>query len=183
LPCIQHIQIFFWRHWGLNSCLPGRCSYHLSHSTSPLSFLLKQIIESNISGYWHIWEFHSVVFLNWKHFINQFIFSVSKHCFHNIISFFLLVQSYAFSIFLNCCAGEYIVAFMKVLSVYRIYYIWIHPLHHSLFFFFHFSFIIHMCIQGLVHFSPLPPPPPLPPTPPPPAPPLNTPQKLFCPYL
>jgi hypothetical protein len=31
------------------------------------------------------------------------------------------------------------------------------------FFFFHFSFIIHMCIQGLVHFSPLPPPPPLPP--------------------
>jgi hypothetical protein len=32
-------------------------------------------------------------------------------------------------------------------------------------FFFHFSFIIHMCIQGLVHFSPLPPPPPLPPTP------------------
>jgi hypothetical protein len=35
----------------------------------------------------------------------------------------------------------------------------------SLFFFFHFSFIIHLCIQGLVHFSPLPPPPPLPPTP------------------
>jgi hypothetical protein len=32
-----------------------------------------------------------------------------------------------------------------------------------------FSFIIHMCIQGLVHFSPLPPPPPLPPTPPPPS--------------
>jgi hypothetical protein len=25
------------------------------------------------------------------------------------------------------------------------------------FFFFHFSFIIYMCIQGLVHFSPLPP--------------------------
>jgi hypothetical protein len=24
-----------------------------------------------------------------------------------------------------------------------------------IFFFFHFSFIIHMCIQGLVHFSPL----------------------------
>jgi hypothetical protein len=36
--------------------------------------------------------------------------------------------------------------------------------------FFHFSFIIHMCIQGLAHFSPLPPPPPLPPTPPPPLP-------------
>jgi cbb3-type cytochrome oxidase subunit 1 len=35
------------------------------------------------------------------------------------------------------------------------------------FIFFHFSFIIHMCIQGLVHFSPLPPPPALPPTPPP----------------
>jgi hypothetical protein len=33
-------------------------------------------------------------------------------------------------------------------------------------FFFPFSFIIHTCIQGLVHFSPLPPPPPLPPTPP-----------------
>jgi hypothetical protein len=31
-----------------------------------------------------------------------------------------------------------------------------------------FSFI-HMCIQGLGHFSPLPPPPPLPPTPPPPS--------------
>jgi hypothetical protein len=41
----------------------------------------------------------------------------------------------------------------------------------SLIFFFHFSFIIHMCIQGLVHFSPLPPPPPLPPAPPPPSPP------------
>jgi hypothetical protein len=39
------------------------------------------------------------------------------------------------------------------------------------FYFFSFSFIIHMCIQGLVHFSPLPPPPPLPPTPPPPSPP------------
>jgi hypothetical protein len=34
-----------------------------------------------------------------------------------------------------------------------------------------FNFIIHMCIQGLVHFSPLPPPPPLPLTPPPPSPP------------
>jgi hypothetical protein len=53
----------------------------------------------------------------------------------------------------------------------------------SFLFFFHFSFIIHMCIQGLVHFSALPPPPPLPPTPPPPAPHLNTQQKLFCPYL
>jgi hypothetical protein len=31
-------------------------------------------------------------------------------------------------------------------------------------FFFHFSFIIHMCIQGLVHFSPLTPPPPLSPS-------------------
>jgi hypothetical protein len=34
-----------------------------------------------------------------------------------------------------------------------------------------YCFIIHMCIQGLGHFSPLPPPPPLPPTPPPPSPP------------
>jgi hypothetical protein len=34
-----------------------------------------------------------------------------------------------------------------------------------------FSFFIHMCIQGLGNFSPLPPPPPLPPTPPPPSPP------------
>jgi hypothetical protein len=34
-----------------------------------------------------------------------------------------------------------------------------------------FSFIIHMCIQSLGHFSPLPPPPPLPPTPHPPSPP------------
>jgi hypothetical protein len=30
-----------------------------------------------------------------------------------------------------------------------------------------FFFFIHMCIQGLGHFSPLPPPPPLPPTLPP----------------
>jgi hypothetical protein len=36
-----------------------------------------------------------------------------------------------------------------------------------------------MCIQGLVHFSPLPPPPPLPPTLPPPSPPPNTQQKLL----
>jgi hypothetical protein len=52
-------------------------------------------------------------------------------------------------------------------------------------FYFHFSFFIHMCIQVLCHFSPLPPPPPLPPTPPYPSPPhpLNTWQKLFCPYF
>jgi hypothetical protein len=31
-------------------------------------------------------------------------------------------------------------------------------------FLFFYYFIIHMCIQGLGHFSPLPPPPPLPPT-------------------
>jgi hypothetical protein len=37
--------------------------------------------------------------------------------------------------------------------------------------FFLFYCFIHMCIQGLGHFSPLPPPPPLPPTPPPPSPP------------
>jgi hypothetical protein len=36
---------------------------------------------------------------------------------------------------------------------------WVKP-HLIFFFFFHFSFIIHMSIQGLVHFSPLPPPPP-----------------------
>jgi hypothetical protein len=30
-----------------------------------------------------------------------------------------------------------------------------------------YCFIIHLCIQGLGHFSPMPPPPPLPPTPPP----------------
>jgi hypothetical protein len=43
-------------------------------------------------------------------------------------------------------------------------------------FLFFFNFIIHMCIQGLGHFSPLPPPPPLPPTLPLPSPPhpLNT---------
>jgi hypothetical protein len=34
-----------------------------------------------------------------------------------------------------------------------------------------FFFFIHMCIQGLGHFSPLPPPPPLPPTPLSPSPP------------
>jgi hypothetical protein len=34
-----------------------------------------------------------------------------------------------------------------------------------------YCFIIHMCIQGLGHFSPLPLPAPLPPTPPPPSPP------------
>jgi hypothetical protein len=37
-----------------------------------------------------------------------------------------------------------------------------------------FFFIIHMCIQGLGHFSPLPPPPPLPLTLPPPSPPTPT---------
>jgi hypothetical protein len=52
---------------------------------------------------------------------------------------------------------------------------------HALFFFFHFSFIIHMCIQGLVHFSPLLPPPPLPPTPPPPAPPPQYPAETILP--
>jgi len=49
-------------------------------------------------------------------------------------------------------------------------------------FFFHFSFIIHMCIQGLVHFSPLPHPLPYHPLRPLPLPP-NTQQKLFCPYF
>jgi hypothetical protein len=46
-----------------------------------------------------------------------------------------------------------------------------------------FVFIIHICIQGLGHFSPLPPPSPLPPTLPPPSlpHPFNTQQKLFCP--
>jgi hypothetical protein len=48
-------------------------------------------------------------------------------------------------------------------------------------FFFHFSFIIHMCIQALVHFSPLPPPPPLPPTPPPPSPPTQYPAETILP--
>jgi hypothetical protein len=45
-------------------------------------------------------------------------------------------------------------------------------------FFFHFSFIIHMCIQGLVHFTPLPPPP-LPPTPPAPSPPPSIPSRNY----
>jgi hypothetical protein len=40
--------------------------------------------------------------------------------------------------------------------------------HFTLFF---YCFVIHTCIQGLGHFSPLPPPPPLPPTPPLPLPP------------
>jgi hypothetical protein len=42
-----------------------------------------------------------------------------------------------------------------------------------------FSFIIHMCIKGLVHFSPLPPPPPLPPTLPPPSPPSSIPSRNY----
>jgi hypothetical protein len=41
----------------------------------------------------------------------------------------------------------------------------------NLIFFNFYFFIIHMYIQCLGHFSPLPPPPPLPPTPPPPSPP------------
>jgi hypothetical protein len=50
---------------------------------------------------------------------------------------------------------------------------------------FFFFIIIHMCIQALGNFSPLPPPPPLPPTPPPTSlpHPHNTWQKLFCHYL
>jgi hypothetical protein len=42
--------------------------------------------------------------------------------------------------------------------------------------------IIYMCIQGLDHFSPLPPPPPLPPTLPPPSPPhpLDIQQNYFA---
>jgi hypothetical protein len=36
-----------------------------------------------------------------------------------------------------------------------------------------------MCIQGLVHFSPLPPPSPLPPTPPPPSPPTSIPSRSY----
>jgi hypothetical protein len=38
-------------------------------------------------------------------------------------------------------------------------------------FLFFIVLFIHMCIQGLGHFSPLPPPPPFPPTLPPPSPP------------
>jgi hypothetical protein len=49
--------------------------------------------------------------------------------------------------------------------------------------FFFFTFIIHMCIQGLGHFSPLPHPLPYHPPRPLPLPPLNTQQKLFCPYF
>jgi hypothetical protein len=44
----------------------------------------------------------------------------------------------------------------------------------SFFLSFFYCFIIHMCIQGLGHFSPLPPPPPLPPTPPLPLPPTHS---------
>jgi hypothetical protein len=54
---------------------------------------------------------------------------------------------------------------------------WTKPL--EMWFFFHFSFIIHMCIQGLGHFSPLPPPPPLPPTPPPPSNPPSIPSRNY----
>jgi hypothetical protein len=43
--------------------------------------------------------------------------------------------------------------------------------HHGFFYFFYYYFIIHMCLQGLGHFSSLPPTPPLPPTSPPPSPP------------
>jgi hypothetical protein len=48
---------------------------------------------------------------------------------------------------------------------------------------FFFSFIVHMCMQGLVHFSPLPPPPPLPPTPPPPSPPPQYPAETILPLF
>jgi hypothetical protein len=51
---------------------------------------------------------------------------------------------------------------------------------HLFLFIYLFYFIIHMCIQGLGHFSPLPPPTLPPPSHPHP---LNTQQKLFCPYL
>jgi hypothetical protein len=61
----------------------------------------------------------------------------------------------------------------------------------SFFYFLKNFYFIHMCIQCLGHFSPLPPPPPLHSHPfsPSPAPSLTPPlnlttwQKLFCPYL
>jgi hypothetical protein len=54
------------------------------------------------------------------------------HCFkHSKVirsGFFFL-----FFFFCCCCAGwRYIVAFTKVLTIYKIYHTWIHPLHHSL---------------------------------------------------
>jgi hypothetical protein len=52
-----------------------------------------------------------------------------------------------------------------------------------LYLFFPFSFIIHMCIQGLVHFSPLPLPPPLAPTPTPPSHPLQYPAETILPLF
>jgi hypothetical protein len=67
----------------------------------------------------------------------------------------------------------------KILRIYAA----IHFLVSFFLFFFHFSFIIHMCIQGLVHFSPLPPPPPLPPTPPPPSPPTQYPTETILPLF
>jgi hypothetical protein len=42
-----------------------------------------------------------------------------------------------------------------------------HEINNFILFYFFNCFIIHMCIQGLGHFSPLPPPLPLPPTLPP----------------
>jgi hypothetical protein len=77
-------------------------------------------------------------------------------------------------LFLLVCVSLYMSAYPRVSA---------YPLEKPCLFF--FSFIIHMCIRGLVHFSPLPPPPPLPLTSPPPSLPypLNTQQKLFCPYF
>jgi hypothetical protein len=96
----------------------------------------------------------------------------------------LEVMRYAFS----CTYGDWVLShsYWDDFQIY-FYYHWKNIFLISLEFIYllFFSFIIHMCIQGLLHFSPLPLPPPLPHTPSPPSPPhpLNTQQKLFCPYF
>jgi hypothetical protein len=99
----------------------------------------------------------------------------------------IVVKHFFLNNFLYCCAGwGYIVAFTKVLKIYQIYHIWIHPLHYSplpsppaipgivqtgIIFPF-----IYMCTQYLKHIQP---PTPFPHRPTPTG--TNTPrQDLFC---
>jgi hypothetical protein len=70
------------------------------------------------------------------HIFTQICFAWNKSnpSFHHLTLRLLLLFSYCSSscCFYYCCAGwEYIMEFVKVLTVYQICYTWIHPFHYS----------------------------------------------------